>query len=161
MKKPSNTKSITAKKTWWMKILPFQAMTVCGTIYVGTDSALKQINATEGIDSPLENHEMVHVRQAWSTKNCWLLFYLTYMCEWLYNLPLLFIDVYAPYKFMPMELEAYRHQYEKDYNVDEMTTGWKKYTTLKMSTRRSLAKEWYGGESKKSTFADFIKKRLG
>ena len=161
MKKPSNTKVIKAKKTWWMKILPFQAMTVCGTIYVGTDAALGKINKTDGIDSTLENHEMIHVRQAWSTSNCWLLFYLTYLCEWLYNLPLIFVDTYAPYKFMPMELEAYRHEYEMDYNSDEATTGWKKYKTLKMSTRRALAKEWYEGEYRKSTFADFIKKRLG
>lgn len=161
MKKPSNTKVIKAKKTWWMRILPFQAMTVCGTIYVGTDAALGKINKTDGIDSTLENHEMIHVRQAWSTSNCWLLFYLTYLCEWLYNLPLIFVDTYAPYKFMPMELEAYRHEYEMDYNSDEATTGWKKYKTLKMSTRRALAKEWYAGEYRKSTFADFIKKRLG
>lgn len=161
MKKPSNTKVIKAKKTWWMRILPFQAMTVCGTIYVGTDAALGKINKTDGIDSTLENHEMIHVRQAWSTSNCWLLFYLTYLCEWLYNLPLIFVDTYAPYKFMPMELEAYRHEYEMDYNSDEATTGWKKYKTLKMSTRRALAKEWYAGEYRKSAFADFIKKRLG
>ena len=161
MKKPSNTKVIKAKKTWWMRILPFQAMTVCGTIYVGTDAALGKINKTDGIDSTLENHEMIHVRQAWSTSNCWLLFYLTYLCEWLYNLPLIFVDTYAPYKFMPMELEAYRHEYEMDYNSDEATTGWKKYKTLKMSTRRALAKEWYSGEYRKSAFADFIKKRLG
>ena len=143
MKKPSKIKSIKAKVMPSLMGKRFAAITLCGTIYTKKQSAADVINSTESLDSVLETHEMIHVKQAVSTKNTWFLFYIHYIFEWLFNLPLAFVNGYAPYKFMPLELEAYRYEYNTEHALQEKCETWRKYRKLGIKTRYRLARLWY------------------
>ena len=155
MKKPSNIKCVSAKKAW---LLPsnFSAITLFGVVYCASKVRADEINKTENIDSRLESHETIHVRQAESTSDSWLIYYLKYIWYWLLNIPLIFIDLNAPYKFISFELEAYANQ-DNWYYCMGKCEKWKKYNTLTLKQKRSLAKEYYSG---KEYFANFINKNI-
>ena len=110
MAKPSTIEMIRAKVNKFLCPIGFQAITLFGIIYTRDQKFADKINSTETIDSTLECHEAIHVRQAKTMKDSWLRFYREYVGEWICNIPLIFIDIYYPYKFMPTELEAYKHQ---------------------------------------------------
>ena len=152
MKKPSNIKYITAKIT---RLLfgSFQAITLFGVVYCKSKEKANKINELDGINSQLESHEGIHVRQAESTHNSWFLFYLKYIWQWICNLPLIFINSYAPYKFIAFELEAYRYQDYWDYCLGECVK-WKEYNQLTLKQKRELAKKYY---KNKFYFSEFIK----
>lgn len=157
MKKPSNIKKVSGKKGWF--ILPnFSAITLFGVVYCKTREKADEINKTENIDSQLESHETIHVRQAESTHDSWFIFYFKYIFQWIHNLPLIFVNVYAPYKFMPFELEAYSHQDDWGYCIGKCE-NWKKYKKLTLKQRREFAKEYYG-ENIKKYFTNFINTRI-
>lgn len=151
MKKPSKIKTVSAKKAF---LLPssFAAITLFGVVYCKSKAKADKINESDRIDSQLESHETIHVRQAESTKNSWLLFYLIYIWQWIKNLQLIFIDSHAPYKFMPFELEAYRYQDNWDYCFGKCEK-WKEYNKLKLKEKYYLAKKYY---SNKTYFPNFI-----
>ncbi len=144
MKKPSNTKIIKAKKSW---LVPsgFVAITLFGTVYCHSEIRVEEINKTDGIDCQLESHEAIHVRQAESTKNSWLLFYILYIWQKIKNMPLIFIDINAPYKFSAFELEAYAYQDDWNY-CKNICTKWKSYDKLTMKQKRELAKKYYNSD---------------
>ena len=154
--KPSKISKITAKKALFMQILPFIGLTWCGVVYVKNAFYEWQINQTDGIDSSFENHELYHVRQAESTDDSWFKFYLLYVWQWIQNLPLMFVNIYAPYKFMPFEMEAAR--YER-YAIapSGKTERWKEMKKIPLKKRFSLAKEWYKQWKGKIPFGDFLK----
>ena len=132
MKKPKNTTKIIAKINKFLCPSGFSAITLFGIIYVRTEASLARINKTDGIDSLLENHEMIHVKQAVSTHNSWFLFYLLYIWQWLMNLPMIFINIHAPYKFIPFELEAYANEANVGYQK-EIVDGanlWREFNKL-------------------------------
>lgn len=151
MKKPSKIKSISGKKAW---LLPsnFEAITLFGVAYCHSRERADKINESENIDSLLESHETIHVRQAESTRDSWLVYYLKYIWQWLLNFPLIFINIYAPYKFIAFELEAYRYQNDWNYCLNKCEK-WKEYNTLSLKQKRLLAKEYYNF---KTFFSDFI-----
>lgn len=160
MKKPSDIKLIKAKFT---KLLPssFAAITLFGVVYSNRKSTVEMINKSDLFDSSTEVHEMIHVKQACSTKDSWLLFYLTYICEWLFNLPLIFVNVMAPYKFMPMELDAYGNQNDPIYAMGVECNMWRRYKKISLKERFKLSRLWYG--SKKDydySFTRFIKEEV-
>ena len=104
--KPSKFITVKGRKAWFL--LPgFSALTWKGYAYCKTQKEADKINSTDKIDSRLESHETIHIRQAESTHDSWFLFYTRYVWAYICNLPLIFINVYAPYKFMPFEIEAY------------------------------------------------------
>ena len=155
MKRPSKIKVVTAKKAWLL-FSGFAAITLFGVVYCKSQSRVDEINKTENIDSQLESHETIHVRQAESTHDSWLLYYLKYIWQWLLNFPLIFINIYAPYKFIAFELEAYRYQNDWNYCLNKCEK-WKEYNTLSLKQKRSLAKEYY---SHKIYFSDFIESKI-
>ena len=151
MKRPSKIKVVRAKKAWFL--LPsFAAITLFGTVYCKRKSDISSINSTEEVDGRMKSHETIHVRQAESVRNSWLCFYFLYLCQWLYNLPLLFVNVHAPYKFIPFELEAFHNQDDWDYCKGKCVE-WKKFRKIKMSQRIRLAKQYY---KNKVYFTQFI-----
>lgn len=156
--KPSKIKTLRAKKAW---LLPsnFTALTWKGIAYCKREKDVKSINETSKINSRLKSHETIHIRQAQSTKDSWLLFYIRYVWEWICNLPLIFIDVYAPYKFMPMEIEAYLNQDNWDYCTYNATYQWKEFEKLTLKKKRELAKEYYGSKPK-PYFTHFLYEKL-
>ena len=157
--KPSKIKSVRAKLT---KLLPsaFSAITWKGTIYCITQSSVEAINKTDGIDSVLENHETIHVRQAESTKDSWFRFYLEYIWEWIKNLPLIFGGWFMPYYFMPMELEAYACQEIMNYTLNGPVTGWKKLKKLKIKEKYSLINLYKERKRYNYKFHDFAKDEI-
>lgn len=156
--KPSKIKSLTAKKAWFL--LPsFRAITWKGVAYCNDKLDVKTINLTEGINCRLKSHETIHVRQAESTDDSWLKFYVRYVWEWILNLPLIFIDMFAPYKFMPFEIEAYINQDNWDYCKHGAVYQWKEFEKLTLKEKRELAKEYYNSKPK-PYFSDFLKEKL-
>ena len=157
MKRPSKIKIVSAKKAWLM--LPnFSAITLFGIVYCKTKKMADEINKTDKIDSRLESHETIHVRQAESTKDSWIVYYLKYIWQWILNFPLIFVNLYAPYKFMPFELEAYANQDNWDYCLGKCEY-WKKYNTLTLKQKKQFAKEYYS-YSIKPYFTYFINKNI-
>ena len=151
MKKPSKIKCVSAKKAWIM-LSNFTAITLFGVAYCKSRQRADEINRTDKIDSLLESHETIHVRQAESTKDSWFIFYAKYIWQWIKNFPLIFVKIYAPYKFMPFELEAYRYQDDWNHCLGKCEK-WKDYNKLTIKQKRSLAKEYY---KHKVYFPNFI-----
>ena len=156
--KPSKIQSIKAKISW---LLPskINALTWKGIAYCTDEKNVKLINKTDKIDSRLKSHETIHLRQAQSTKDSWFLFYVRYIWEWICNLPLIFVDVCAPYAFMPMEIEAYLNQDNWDYCTTNPTYQWKEFEKLTLKKKRELAKEYYGSNPK-PYFTHFLYEKL-
>ena len=154
--KPSKITKITAKKAWFMQILPFVGLTWCGVVYVKNALYEWQINQSDGIDSVFENHELYHVRQAESTDDSWFKFYLLYLLQWIQNLPLMFINLYAPYKFMPFEMEAFRYERHKQAPSGK-SERWKEMKKISLKERFKLAKTWYKYSKGTIPFGDFLK----
>lgn len=154
MKRPSKIKVVTAKKAWLL-FSGFAAITLFGVVYCKSQSRVDEINKTENIDSQLESHETIHVRQAESTHDSWLLYYLKYIWQWIINFPLIFVNTYAPYKFMPFELEAYANQDDWDYCLGKCE-NWKVYKKLTLKQKRQFAKDYYKSPIK-PYFTSFIR----
>lgn len=128
--KPSEIKTLKAKKAHFL--LPhFQGITWMGIVYCQREKDIEDINATDKINSNFKSHETIHVRQAQSMGNSWLRFYLNYVWQYIKNLPLIFIDLYAPYKLIPTEIEAYLHQDDWTYAEEALPlTQWRAFQTI-------------------------------
>ena len=153
--KPSKIKVVKAKKAW---ILPpnIRAITLFGTIFCAKKVDVNQINETDKIDSDLKCHETIHVRQAENTKDSWFIYYCKYIGQWIKNIPLITVNINAPYKFIPLELEAYRHEREYEYCM-KPCDGWKAYKKLTLKQKREFAKKYYKSHI---IFRDFIKEMI-
>ena len=140
---PSKIKVITAKVT---KLLPssFKAIMWCGVAYCHSKTTANAVNEHDYIDSNFKCHETIHVRQAQSMHDSWFRFYVRYIWEWLCNLPLITINIHAPYKFMPLEIEAYFREKDWDYPMRGECHEWREYETLSLKEKKLLAKAYYG-----------------
>ena len=156
MKKPSKIEVVTAKKAF---LLPsaFRAITLFGVVYCQRESDIKLINQTDEIDSILKSHETIHVRQAESMKDSWFFFYIRYVWEWIKNFPLIFVNINAPYMFMPIEMEAYLKQDNWKYATNGAVTKWKELEKLTLKEKRNMAKEYY---KSKPYFTHFLNIKL-
>ena len=157
--RPSKFITVKGRKAWLL--LPgFSALTWKGYAYCKTREQADKINSTESIDSTLESHETIHIRQAESMKDSWFRFYAKYVWEWICNIPLITINLYAPYKFMPIEMEAYLNQDDWDYCMNGAVYQWKEFEKLKLKDKRKLAKEYYGN-ARKPYITYFLKEKMG
>ena len=145
--KPSKITTVKAKKAWYLPP-KIRALTWMGIVYCKYREDADSINRTSKIDSVLKSHETIHVRQAESMHNSWLLFYARYIWEWVVNIPLLTINGWAAYKFMPIEMEAYNHERDYEYANNGEVTEWKKLEKLTLKEKRELAKEYYNSRKK-------------
>ena len=152
MKKPSKIKAVTAKIAF---LLPsrFRAITLFGVAYCNKVKDAQEINKSgDKIDSVLKCHETIHVRQAESTKNSWLLYYLKYIWQWICNFPLVFVGWHMAYKFIPFELEAYANETNYDYAYGK-AEQWKLFKQLTLKEKRNYAKQY---KNSLYTFRRFI-----
>lgn len=142
MKRPSKIKTVKAKYT---KLLPpyFAGITLFGTVYTNSKKLKTQTNASDEINSNFKSHETIHVRQAQGTHDSWLLFYIIYIWQWICNLPLIFIDLHAPYKFIPIELEAFHNERDWTYVDKGAAYEWKEFNKLTLKEKYKLAKAYY------------------
>lgn len=140
--KPNKIVSVKAKKAWYLPS-SILAITWFGIIYCKTREYADSINSTTVIDTVLKSHETIHVRQAETMNNSWFRFYMRYIWEWIKNLPLITINSWAPYRFMPIEMEAYNHEYNYDYANSGKVGEWREFEKLTLKEKRELAKEYY------------------
>ena len=112
----------------------FTAATVFGRIYTRTQEAADHLN--NRFDA-LKNHEMIHLRQAQSTHDSWLLFYVRYFWYSLRAIGYIWRMKNAMYYLNPFEIEAYRHMYEKDYleRCDGGAVEWKEFARMSLAAR--------------------------
>lgn len=156
--KPSKFITVIGRKAWFL--LPnFSALTWKGYAYCKTREDAYKINSSDKIDSKLESHETIHIRQAESMNDSWFNFYLRYVWEYICNLPLIFINLYAPYMFMPIEMEAYLNQDNWDYCMNGATYQWKEFEKLTLKEKRAMAKEYYHSHPK-PYFTRFLREKL-
>ena len=120
----------------------YEAMTFFGTIVAASDDEAR----LAGLDnSSLRRHETIHLRQAQSTHDSWLLFYLLYFWYILRALPQNRRMKNAAYRINPFELEAYLHMDDPDYLEQCREKGaneWRVYAS--MSPRERLEKFYKG-----------------
>ena len=115
----------------------YEAMTFFGTIVTASE---REARLAAPADSRLRRHETIHLRQAQSTHDSWLLFYVRYLWFTLCALPLNRRMKNAAYLLNPFELEAYLHDDDPSYVERCREQGaheWRVYA--RMSPRERLA----------------------
>lgn len=112
----------------------YTAVTFFGTIITSSEASAETIN---GPANSLKTHEMIHLRQAQSVNDSWLLFYLRYLWYYVGGLSQNRRMRNAAYLINPFEMEAYRHQDEADYleRCRDGANGWRVYAKMKASER--------------------------
>ena len=125
----------TVSRLWCRK--GYQAITLFGHIFTREQAMADSLNRR--FDT-LKNHEMIHLRQAQSTRNSWLLFYTLYIYYSLRALTYWRKTRNAAYYLNPFEMEAYRHMHDLHY-LDDKAQGaheWRKYARMPFAERLSL-----------------------
>lgn len=116
----------------------YEALTFFGFIVTHSREEADRINRHY---DELKNHEMIHLRQAQSTGDSWLRFYLLYIWYWLRGLPMNRKMKNAAYLLNPFELEAYRHMHDMDYPsccAEKGAQEWNRYVKMKYNERRAV-----------------------
>ena len=110
---------------------------------LGSDSTHQPADKLADSFAVMKNHEMIHLRQAQSCHNSWLLFYIRYMWYYLRALPQNRQMKNAAYLLNPFEMEAYAHQDDPDYLNDKAngTNGWRDYARQSPSERLASLKQ--------------------
>ena len=121
-----------AKPRWIKK--GYDGLTFFGHIITHTQ---KEAEAFDGRFDSFKNHEMIHLYQARTCHDSWLLFYLRYGWNWLcacrYNNHL----KNAGYLLNPFELEAYQNMHNLHYLDDKKngTNEWRRYAHMSLKER--------------------------
>ena len=108
----------------------YRALTFFGTIVAASAGDVATMSR-EG--SNMKRHEMIHLRQAQSTGNSWLLFYLRYGWYYLLALPQNRRMKNAAYLINPFELEAYRNEHDPGYLEhckEKGATQWREFARM-------------------------------
>lgn len=121
----------TLRNNFWMRGA-YAGLTFFGNIIASNDEGVK---AFDRKGSHMKNHEMIHLRQAQSTHDSWLLFYLLYGWYYLRALPLNRKMKNAAYWLNPFEMEAYAHEHDMNYPKQGKATEWRRYAKMKPSER--------------------------
>ena len=121
-----------AKPRWIKK--GYDGLTFFGHIITHTQ---KEAEAFDRRFDSFKNHEMIHLYQARTCHDSWLLFYLRYGWYWLcacrYNNHL----KNAGYLLNPFELEAYQNMHNLHYLDDKKngTNEWRRYAHMSLKER--------------------------
>ena len=116
---------------FWLR--GYDAMTFFGTIITATEEEAIRMNSKGNV---LKNHEMIHLRQAQSLHDSWLLFYLYYGWYSLLALSQSRKMKNAAYLLNPFEIEAYGHDADLNYLKDNEATEWRKWAKMPLEERR-------------------------
>ena len=121
------------RNTFWLR-KGFTALTFFGTIITASKEEADRLNTTQ---SSIKTHEMIHLRQAQSLHDSWLLFYVRYLWYYVRSLPQNRHMRRAAYLTNPFELEAYRHMHDSQY-LEQCKNGaneWRVYAKMKPRQR--------------------------
>lgn len=120
----------------------YYAMMFFGTMLVHTKEEADKMDATTSDMDSAKRHETIHLRQAQSTHDSWLCYYVLYIWYYVRALPQNRHFRNAAYYLNPFEMEAYEHMYDTDYlaKCTNGANGWRVYAKMKPSERRELSK---------------------
>lgn len=131
----------------------YDALTFFGSIITNSETEAQRYNSLEPTPDgtahsqprpskswyhPVKFHETIHLRQAQSTHNCWLLFYWKYFVFWLQARRASRALPNAGYELNPFEMEAYANMYNPYYLdrfPDGCAVGWKDYARMSLARR--------------------------
>ena len=132
-RRPSMIRNMVAvHDNFWLR-KGYDAMTFFGTIITATEEEAARMNSK---GNSLKNHEMIHLRQAQSLHDSWLLFYLYYGWYSLMALPQNRKMKNASYLLNPFEIEAYSHDDDLNYLKDHDATEWRRWARMTPEERR-------------------------
>jgi hypothetical protein len=112
-------------------------------------NAQPQPGPTKSWYHPVKFHETIHLRQAQSTRNSWLLFYWKYFVFWLQARRANRVLPNAGYELNPFEMEAYANMYNPHYLdrfPDGRAVGWQEYAKMSLA-QRFWARRKYAGRA--------------
>ena len=133
-RRPSRLTDMPAvRNTFWLR-RGYAAVTFFGTIMTSSQWHADRMNSRE---NDIKRHEMIHLRQAQSLHDSWLLFYVRYLWYYLRALPLNRRMRHAAYRLNPFELEAYDHMGDPTYleRCKDGATEWREHARMKPRAR--------------------------
>lgn len=131
------TDMVAVSDGFWLR-RGYEALTFFGIIVTHSQEEADMLNARF---SALKHHEMIHLRQAQSTGDSWLRFYLLYIWYWLKAQRYCRRLPNAGYRLNPFEIEAYRHMNDLGYADrcrKEGATEWRIYAAMPLDERRKF-----------------------
>ena len=139
-RRPSLIKNMPViRNSFWLR-KGYAALTFFGTVIASTKEDAQEF---ENQKSTLRNHEMIHLRQAQSTHDSWLMFYLLYSWYSLKLLPQSRKMKNAIYWLNPFEMEAYQHENDLHYLDNHVADEWRQYARMKPSERIERVKHQF------------------
>ncbi|MBR1688144.1 MAG: hypothetical protein IJ710_06370 [Prevotella sp.] len=137
--RPSRTADMPAVANGFWLGKGYAALTFFGTIITHSEQEAQRINRR--FDA-LKNHEMIHLRQAQSTHDSWIVFYWKYLVFWLKGCRYRKRLKNAGYLLNPFEMEAYANMYDLDYlkHKENGTNEWRRYAAMSLEERLKLYK---------------------
>jgi len=133
-RRPSKITDMQAlRNRFWLR-KGYDALTFFGTIITRTEQEARRLNSKP---SSFKTHEMIHLKQAQSLHDSWMLFYIRYLWYIVRALPLNRKMKNAAYLINPFEMEAYRHQHDNSYleRCKDGANEWRFYAKMKPSER--------------------------
>ena len=139
-RRPSLIKNMPViRNSFWLR-KGYAALTFFGTVIASTKEDAEEFKNQK---STLRNHEMIHLRQAQSTHDSWLMFYLLYVWYSLKLLPQSRKMKNAIYWLNPFEMEAYQHENDLHYLDNHVADEWRQYARMKPSERIERVKHQF------------------
>lgn len=139
-RRPSLIKNMPViRNSFWLR-KGYAALTFFGTVIASTKEDAEEFKNQK---STLRNHEMIHLRQAQSTHDSWLMFYLLYSWYSLKLLPQSRKMKNALYWLNPFEMEAYQHEDDLHYLDNHIADEWRQYARMKPSERIERVKHQF------------------
>ena len=133
--RPASVSDMPAEVSRLWRRKGFTAMTVFGHIFTSEQAMADHLNSKF---STLKNHEMIHLRQAQSTRNSWFRFYALYFWYSLRALRYFRKVKNAVYYLNPFEIEAYSHQHDLhylDHCGEQGAREWRRFARMKLRER--------------------------
>ena len=120
----------------------FMAITMFGHIFTRTQEAADRLNSR--FDA-LKVHEMIHLRQAQSVHDSWLLFYVRYLWYSLRCIGYVRRMKGAMYYLNPFEIEAYRYMGEAGYleKCRNGAVGWREFAAMPLKARAEYVRKYH------------------
>ena len=146
-RRPSHTADMRAVSMPFWLHKGYDALTFFGAIITNSETEAQHYNSLSPKDStsptkmwynPVKYHETIHLRQAQSIHNSWILFYWKYFVLWLQARRAHRVLPNAGYLLNPFEMEAYANMYNPRYLdrfPDGRATGWKQYAQMTLAQR--------------------------
>ncbi len=139
--------------SFWLR-KGYEGLTFFGYILTPTQQEADQFNSARAdgdkLTAAMKNHEMIHLRQAQSTGDSWLRFYLLYIWYWLKAYLGAGRSVrrqlkHAAYLLNPFEMEAYGRMNDLHYleRCKDGATEWKRFAGMSLKQRLQFYLEKY------------------